>query len=120
MNRALIGMHDVHLREYFAKHFRDKGYEVETTGNFSEMRKLAETNTHRVYFMDINLGLPNVGTCAPAEEIYGVVRSRVEKNDAFFFSFSANDVAVRLAQSKRIPASDKNNMKEILDFLRKT
>ena len=119
MSKVLLGMHNPKLLRDYQKYFERRGYGVEVHDTLEGMLTCATREPYSVYFMDINLGLPNTSNTSPAEKIYAAMQQHSREGEAHFLAFSSNAQAVASAKEKKIPAISKSDFNSLLEFLGK-
>lgn len=102
----LIGLHDADTLEWTKTSAEVDGFKVYTASTLDEMKVLMKAQHYRGYLMDLNLGIGGVNI-SPAQEIYALVRYRVEQKEAVFLGVSGRYEAVEAALREHIPAEIK-------------
>lgn len=113
---ALLGLHNNYFLRACKGVVEGMGYHVESVTNYQDMLEKCKTNKYDLYFMDLNLGIPNSLDITPAIKIYALVEQRVEKGEARFIGVSGNEFTVKRAQDARIPARNRDD-KGLIKFL---
>lgn len=104
--RILVGLHDADILEWTRISAETAGFSAYTASTLEEMKALVNAKSYRGYLMDLNLGIGGVNI-SPAQEIYALVRYRVEQKEAVFLGVSGRDEVVQAALQEHIPAEIK-------------
>jgi|WetSurMetagenome_2_1015567.scaffolds.fasta_scaffold823158_1 hypothetical protein len=105
----LMGVHNLTTATAFMSCLKEDGYEVDYVDDLHVMVESAKTVEYLAYIMDANLSSPGFATSEPAEQVWALVRERVEKGLAKFVAVSGTPRAVESAREHGIPAEDTLN-----------
>lgn len=103
--RALVGLHNPRVAQVASRMLKVRGYSVDSVGDdYEQMKAKAREDGYELYTMDLNLGNPGNEDITPGEEIFNLVRDRVEQGLAKFVGISGHTKNVDKAKQKGIPA----------------
>ncbi|MBI2652550.1 hypothetical protein HYX00_03745 [Candidatus Woesearchaeota archaeon] len=127
--RALIGLHTQNIEREVKYALEGAGYKIERTGSVDEVLEkmgipqnsapdVSPTNPFEMYVMDVNFGSYGDDSCAPSLRVFQHVRGSVKKGDVKFLAISGNATALRNAEEAGIPCKNKDDLVEIINYLR--
>jgi hypothetical protein len=120
--RALLAIHNPRW-EIVSKRMLTK-YEISTAQNIGEMKKIMNispegfpNNFFSLYMMDANFGFPGKDTCAPAEEIFKLIKKDYENGKVKFLTITGNPDLVENTNNKGILCFNKSDLEKMFKYI---
>ena len=110
---ALVGFHDEGLLESTVALFGMYDYSVTGVKTIEEYLQKVREGPYDLYYMDVNLGKFGSSNPSASVEVWGLVKERVEKEEAKFMAVTGNPEAISKAIERGIP---KENLAEKRQF----
>ena len=96
--KALVGAHQRMTGLILEMSLSSLGYSVERVADLPQMLEKCREQDYDLYFMDINLGIPDAPTVEPAQQVHQTLYAR--GLETRLHAFSGNEDTVCLAQEQ--------------------